>query len=65
MQNIRKQQWKELMTRKGKYAAAAAMIAFGMFRAFSHAQPAEAADDSVAINLSDLDAQAGETVSIT
>lgn len=65
MQNIRKQQWKELMTRKGKYAAAAAMIAFGMFCAFSHAQPAEAADDSVAINLSDLDAQAGETVSIT
>lgn len=65
MQNIRKQQWKELMTRKGKYAAAAAMIAFGMFCAFSHAQPAEAADDSVTINLSDLDAQAGETVSIT
>ena len=53
------------MTRKGKYAAAAAMIAFGMFCAFSHAQPAEAADDSVTINLSDLDAQAGETVSIT
>lgn len=65
MQNIRKQQWKELLMRKGKYAAAAAMIAFGMFCAFSHAQPAEAADDSVTINLSDLDAQAGETVSIT
>ncbi len=65
MQNIRKQQWKELMTRKGKYAAAAAMIAFGMFCVFSHAQTVEAADDSVTINLSDLDAQAGETVSIT
>ena len=65
MRRIGIQQWEEVMTGKAKHTVAAGMIALGMLCVFSHAQPVEAADDSVTINLSDLDAQAGETVSIT
>lgn len=51
--------------KKGKHAVAVALMTLVMLCPFSYAQPAEAAEDSVTINLSDLDAQAGETVSIT
>ena len=51
--------------RKRKQAVAASMIAIIMLCPLFQAQAVEAADESVTINLSELDAQAGETVSIT
>lgn len=65
MRKNKKPQWEEVFVKKGKHAVAVALMTLVMLCPFSYAQPAEAADDSVTINLSDLDAQAGETVSIT
>ena len=65
MRKNKKPQWEEVFVKKGKHAVAVALMTLVMLCPFSYAQPVEAAEDSVTINLSDLDAQAGETVSIT
>lgn len=65
MRKNKKPQWEEVFVKKRKHAVAVALMTIVMLCPFSYAQPAEAAEDSVTINLSDLDAQAGETVSIT
>lgn len=51
--------------RKRKHAVVAMMIAFAMLCPLFQPQVVEAADEGVTINLSELNAQAGETVSIT